>query len=440
VLRNAWIPAAIVALLLISRRLENPSYKLDYYAQIIELICVNVTLAISLHLINGLSGQFSLGHAGFMAVGAYLAGYAAGTYGSVSTPDGPADFANPLGVLVYFLIVGISLAAVAGAVVILAWLVRLTGHWHRRLPVMLCWIVIVWAFADVVISQRIDTPGAYLIWYQSALAMWSGFNRLLTWVPMPAASANLSAVWRGPVTMFLLLSGGGIMAAAAGFLVGLPTLRLRGDYLAIATLGFAKIISDLINICDPLGGARGLSVPVYHLDDGSHTVRFFFPWAAGTALMMFVAARRLQRSPQGLELTAVREDEIAAAACGINTTRNKVFAFVVGAFGAGVAGVLFGHSQGFLATNSFGFMKSVEIVVMVTLGGLGNLWGATIAAIALTTLPYILDDAPDLLPHFQTPAKWLHDNKMFVFALLLIVVMVAKPRVREMFSRRSRVS
>jgi branched-chain amino acid transport system permease protein len=374
-----------------------------------------------------------------MAVGAYLAGYAASTFGSVQTPDGPIDFANPLGVLAYFLILAVSVAIVAGGVMLLTRLVRWTRVWHRRLPVALCWLLVVWAFIDLAVSQSIDNPGAYFVWYQTAHALWTGFMHTLDWVPMPSASANLSAAWRGPATMIVLLVGGGTMAAAAGFLVGLPTLRLRGDYLAIATLGFAKIIGDLINICDPLGGARGLSVPVYHLDDGLAVTRYFFPWAAGTALVMFVAARRLQRSPQGLELAAVREDEIAAAACGINTTRNKVFAFVVGAFGAGVAGVIFAHSQGFLATNSFGFMKSVEIVVMVTLGGLGNLWGATIAAIALTTLPYILDDAPDLLPHLQVPAKWLHDNKMFVFALLLIVVMVAKPRVRQMFARRSKV-
>ena len=206
-----------------------------------------------------------------MAVGAYVAGYAASIFGSVQTPDGPVDFANPLGVLVYFLVLALSLAILAGGLVLLTWLVHKTYVWHRKLPVALGWLLVVWAFIDLAVSQQQDNPGRYFVWYQTAHALWAGFNHLLALVPMPRANANLSAAWCGPTTMLVLLIGGGSMAAAAGFLVGLPTLRLRGDYLAIATLGFAKIISDLINICDPLGGARGLSVPVYHLDDGMVT-------------------------------------------------------------------------------------------------------------------------------------------------------------------------
>ena len=163
---------------------------------------------------------------------------------------------------------------------------------------------------------------------------------------------------------------GGLASAVAGFLVGLPSMRLRGDYLAIVTLGFGEIIRVAILNIDAVGGARGFAgVPQ----------RTNLAWVLGGAWITFVVIRNLMKSFHGRALLAIREDEIAAEALGIPTTRYKVTAFVIGAFFAGVAGALFAHYL-YLHTNSFTFMKSIEVVIMVVLGGMGSLTGSILGA------------------------------------------------------------
>jgi branched-chain amino acid transport system permease protein len=241
------------------------------------------------------------------------------------------------------------------------------------------------------------------------------------------------------------------VAAVAGLVVGLPTLRLRGDYLAIATLGFAEIIRVAITNAQPLGGATGLQLgPWATPGDAEIDVvpRQIFPWVYGTAVVTTLVIWRLKRSPKGRALQAVRDDEIAAAAVGIDTTHHKVLAFVIGAFFAGVAGVLFAHYDAYLTPNSFGFLRSVEVVVMVTLGGLGSIPGAIVAAVVLTILPEALRSAPDWIPPnaptwvqpesvlakewvrarpvVLAPLTWVGAQRMVVYALLLIVIMVAR--------------
>ncbi|HEY5610634.1 MAG TPA: branched-chain amino acid ABC transporter permease, partial [Thermoanaerobaculia bacterium] len=174
------------------------------------------------------------------------------------------------------------------------------------------------------------------------------------------------------------LLAGGVGAAIAGYLVGLPSLRLRGDYLAIVTLGFGEIIRVLLLNIEKVGGARGLSgIPAW----SNFFWVFFFAWVT------ILISMRLVNSSIGRAFLAVREDEIAAEAVGINTTHYKVQAFVIGSFFAGVAGGLLGHYLAYLNPSMFTFIRSFEVIVMVVLGGMGSISGSVVAAIVLTFLP-----------------------------------------------------
>jgi branched-chain amino acid transport system permease protein len=303
----AGLGLSLVAALLADR--INP-----YALFILYDIGINIILAVSLNLINGYTGQFSLGHAGFMAVGGYTA----------------AVITNQFGALNSFASGGMFLGA---------------------------------------------------------------------------------------------LLAGGLLAAVVGFLVGLPTLRLRGDYLAIVTLGFGEIIRVVFQNMEEVGGARGLSV--------THGWTNLF-WVFGFAAVTVYAVTALVHSTYGRGFIAVRDDEIAAEAMGINTTKYKVTAFVVGAFFAGVAGGLYAHSKQFLTPGGFGFMASITFVVMVILGGMGNTPGVILAAILLTLLPEGLRAAAGVehLPGIsrEFPLSWVGDARMVIYSLLLIVLMLTRPQ------------
>jgi len=206
---------------------------------------------------------------------------------------------------------------------------------------------------------------------------------------------------------------GGLVAAVAGLVVAVPTLRLRGDYLAIATLGAGEIIRIAILNIDAVGGARGFS-----LASAAHpSVDLRFDSLAGVygvAVLTIAAIARLVYSGGGLAFRAVREDEIAAESIGVATTRVKVEAFFVSSFFAGVAGALFAHTEGYIHTNSFSFVRSFELVAFVVLGGLGSLSGAVIAAAVLTAAPEGL--------------RGLGEWRMILYSLLLIVTMIVRPQ------------
>jgi branched-chain amino acid transport system permease protein len=207
------------------------------------------------------------------------------------------------------------------------------------------------------------------------------------------------------VVLIVALLGGGALAGVAGWAVGLPSLRLRGDYLAIVTLGFGEIIRVLILNIDAVGAARGLSgVPKY--------ATLF--WVGLWVWIVVGASYALLRSTHGRALLAIREDEVAAESLGVDTTRYKVFAFVLSACFAGVAGGLFAHYLEYLNPSSFTFLKSIEVITMVVLGGMGSVSGAVMAAIVLTILPEAL-----------RPVK---EYRMVIYALLLIVLMIARPQ------------
>ena len=294
------VPLAAFALLdVASTQWLNPRISL-----LLVYVALNVILVASLNLINGFTGQFSLGHAGFMAVGAYV-----------------------------------------GA-----------------------------AFTR--------------FWGQTVLAH-------LTFIPAPAAQALL-------LTAALLL--GGLAAAVVGLLVGLPTLRLRGDYLAIATLGFGEMVRIIIPNLEVVGGAKGFG--------GFPKLTTLF-WTLVWAWLTVVLLKNLVNSVHGRALLAIREDEVAAEAVGINTTFYKTTAFVLGAFFAGVAGCLFAHFLLYINPASFDFLKSVELVVMVVLGGMGSLTGSVVAATVLTVL-----------------REWLRvagAYRLVLYAALLVVMMLIRP-------------
>ncbi len=277
-----------------------------YYYDILISIGINLILAVSLNLVNGYTGQFSLGHAGFMAVGAYAS----------------------------------------------AWITLQSG---------------------------------------------------------PTA---------GTGTFLLALLAGGLLAALTGFAVGLPSLRLRGDYLAIVTLGFNEIIKGAIQNAEALGAQRGLGGMLKHTG--------FFTTFACAALTILVV-HNLVHSTYGRGFLATRDDEIAAEASGLNTTRYKIAAFVVAALFAGIAGGLYAHFKLYIHPEGFGFMRSMDIVVMVILGGMGSMLGVCLAAAFLTILPEVLR----YVSHLEFLPMWLRhvaENRMIFYSLILILLMLLHPQ------------
>jgi ABC-type branched-subunit amino acid transport system permease subunit len=445
-LHNLWIPVALIAIIWIGRSLEFASSPGPYVMHVAMIAGINIILAVSLQLINGISGQFSLGHAGFMAVGAYLGGFSTYIFGpwgydpDADYPDPRLLFANPGGTLCFFIALAIVAAIGAAVVVTLFLLIRQTRRIFPALPLILTAILVIWVVADARnTSQSAQIPSA-CIWSRGALSLVDLYNNILQHIKPGGLwlSNLLPDDWRKPATLLVALIGGGCAAAAASLVVGLPTLRLRGDYLAIATLGFAEIIRNVIVTIPALGAATGLSVNVYWTKpsppDHIYEAFYIFPWIFGTAAFTLLFIGRLVHSPKGKAIKTVRDDEIAAAAMGIDPTQQRVFAFVIGAFFAGVAGALYVHLDGYLNTNSFTFLRSIEIVVMVTLGGMESLIGPAIAAVALTAIPELLDNAERFFPKSFTPeAHWMADNRFVLYAFLLLVIMIARAKVKRAF-------
>lgn len=208
-----------------------------------------------------------------------------------------------------------------------------------------------------------------------------------------------------PFTINLLLAG--IMAALFGVIIGFPTLRLNGDYLAIATLGFAEIIKVIFLNLEITNKALGLSVPPPNLLIPLPV----FVWM--TALLTIIAMVLIHKSRFGRALVAIREDEIAAESMGIDVTRYKIQAFAIGAFCAGVGGGLYAHFIAFINPSDFAFLKSVDILNMVVLGGLGSIPGAVLGA-------GVLSVAPELL-------RFMDQYRMLVYGVLLVFLMIFRP-------------
>lgn len=261
----------------------------SYYQITIATICINIIAAVSLNLVTGFTGQFSLGHAGFMSLGAYSA-------------------------------------------------------------------------AIIVMSMKSTT--GYL----------------------------------------LGIAVGAIIAAIVGIIIGIPTLRLKGDYLAIATLGMAEIIRVVFLNMEITNGAAGLSA-IPKLTNWSWL--YFFTVATIILINNFI------KSSPGRACISIREDEIAAESMGINTTKYKVMAFATGAFFAGISGALYATYFYVIKPNIFGFMKSIDILVIVVLGGMGSITGSVISAVILGIINTLLQQFAQI--------------RMIIYSLLLIVIMLFRP-------------
>lgn len=197
---------------------------------------------------------------------------------------------------------------------------------------------------------------------------------------------------------------GGIVAGVFGLLVGIPALRLKGDYLAIITLGFGEIIRTLIEYFKFTGGAQGLSgIPRI----SNLYIVFWITVVIVALIFAFV------RSRFGRVLSAIREDDIASEAVGVKNTYYKVLAFVTTAFFGGIAGGLYAHFMGIIGARQFNFNRSIDILVVVVLGGLGSMTGSIISAIGLTILPEVL--------------RSFSEYRMLIYSISLIIVMLFKP-------------
>lgn len=249
-----------------------------------------------------------------------------------------------------------------------------------------------------------------------------------------AAGAYAGAIfWRnsGFLPIEISIIGGllvaGIVAAIFGIIIGVPALRLKGDYLAIITLGFGEIIRVLINnVPSVTGGAMGLIGIPRH---SSFLVVYICVVLTCTVIHM------LMKSRHGRAILSIRENEIAAESCGINTTYYKVMAFAVSAFFAGIAGALFAGNLGILVPGEFSFMMSINILMMVVLGGMGSMVGSILAAAILTSFPIMMQGLPPLIQGFPSWMQWLAplaqwsaNNRLIVYAALLIIVMIFKPK------------
>jgi branched-chain amino acid transport system permease protein len=408
---NLPIPVLLLILIPVAWLIEGHEFNSvtlpgisPYFLTVLMFVGYNIILAVSLQLINGFSGQFSLGHAGFMAVGAYLAAYPAITFSHRFT-DPAASFVFFFSLAVVFGIGGLGLLAIFI-------LIRKTRRWHRALPMGLLIGLVAWVLFDFAKGGSLAKPPIGYVWTHAV----EDLRRLFLWMnesgaaPAAKISGALPEWIAKPLCFLVLVIGGGCCAGVVGLVVGMPALRLRGDYLAIATLGMGEIIRILIQNSDPLGGALGLNdIPRYTDFTGNGLF-----WLYAAVIITTVVIWRIGYSAKGRAIMAVREDEIAAAAIGIDATRQKVVAFIVGASFAGVAGSMYGLHERSITPNTFNMIRSIEVVVMVTLGGLGSISGAIVAAIVLTLLPEVL--------------RGIGDYRMIIYSALLILMMLLRPQ------------
>ena len=206
------------------------------------------------------------------------------------------------------------------------------------------------------------------------------------------------------VSFILALVLAAVLSAILGVLIGVPVLRLRGDYLAIVTLAFGEIIKSIINVLGITGGAKGLSKIPLSSDYKNFTLVFIF------VILTIVFISNFVKSRDGRAITAIRDNDIAAESVGIKISKYKVEAFVLAAVFAGIAGALYAHNVGIIKPSTFDYNKSIEILVIVVLGGMGNIVGSIISAIVLTILPELLRGADEF--------------RMLLYSVVLILMMI----------------
>ena len=267
----------------------------------------------------------------------------------------------------------------------------------------------------------------------------AGFMCMGAFTGVTAAIALQDAVPAAPLRMAIALAVGAAFAALAGFLIGIPVLRLNGDYLAIVTLAFGEIIKSIFNNLYVGVDSKGLHLSLLsdktNLAEGGKLIiagpmgiggiQKISTFTAGFVLVMItlIVVFHLVNSRAGRAIMAIRDNRIAAESVGINITKYKMMAFVTSAALAGAAGALYGLNFSSLQATKFNFNTSILVLVFVVLGGLGNIWGSLIAAAALTVLPELL--------------RAFSDYRMLVYAIVLILVMLVtnNPTMKSFFSR-----
>lgn len=224
-----------------------------------------------------------------------------------------------------------------------------------------------------------------------------------------------------PARLPLCMVFGGLVAAAFGFVVGLPALRLKGDYLAIVTLACGEIIKNVITNLGFTGGALGLDTGAIYSN-----AKTLLPYGAALVLLTVLVMLNIKNSRHGRAIMAIRDNRIAAESIGIDVTRYKLTVFMLSAFFAGAAGTLYGHFFANVKAASFDYNMSIEILVIVVLGGMGSVPGSILSAIVLTVLPEAMRE--------------FADYRMLLYAVVLILVMLAtnSPALRGLFRRRSK--
>ncbi len=265
-------------------------------------------------------------------------------------------------------------------------------------------------------GQLIVNAGIYII-VALSLNLITGFTGQLALgqAGFMSVGAYTTAIcmMRGGLPLLPSILIGGVVSAVTGIIIGIPTLRLRGDYLAITTLGFAEIIRVImVNLGDLTGGAAGLKGIPSFSDTGDFILDLVikFTWIYIFTILTIVLVSNLIRSSTGRAIISIREDEIASSAMGINTAYYKVFSFTVSAFIAGVGGGLYAIIFGYLNPVMFGFMNSVNFVVIVVLGGMGSITGTVISGIGFTFIQ-------EWLRQFQ-------DFRLVIFGFVLIIAML----------------
>jgi branched-chain amino acid transport system permease protein len=218
------------------------------------------------------------------------------------------------------------------------------------------------------------------------------------------------------------------VAMLAGFALGVPTLRLRGDYLAIVTLGFHEIVRQAANNLEITNGSRGIAgIPhptVGGFDFGLDPANYWRYLCIPAILLAVLMIRHLDSSRVGRYWAAIREDEVAAAAMGVPVTKMKVLAFVIGASTSGIAGWIFAVKSNYIAPNSFPLLQSILVLSAVVIGGLGSISGAVLGAILVQMLPEIVRDASG---GAEVLGFDIETGRIAVFGLMLIIVMIYRP-------------
>jgi branched-chain amino acid transport system permease protein len=337
---------------------------------------------------------------------------------------------------------GMFLLAAVGLLIVPLIAQQFGNAWVRIIDVALLYVLLALGL-NIVVGYAGLLDLGYVAFYAVGAYMFALLSGPHLFQTFPAIAAMFPNGMHTP--LWLVIPLGALLAGFFGVLLGAPTLRLRGDYLAIVTLGFGEIIRIFLNNLDhpvnvtngPKGLAQIDSMKIFGFDFGTPTQLFGFTFPNVTNyyylfLALVVAAviicYRLERSRVGRAWMAIREDEIAAKAMGINTRNLKLLAFGMGATFGGVSGVMFASFQGFVSPESFSLQESVMIIAMVVLGGIGHIPGVIVGALLLAALP-------EVLRYVAGPLQQMTDGRLdasilrqFLIALAMIAIMLARPR------------